>query len=362
MADASGRLSPAEGGAPPCAAQLLAAAPTPLFAIDAQGGVAHANAAAETLVNLSRAAMLGRGVEGLLGLALPEPAPVAAYDQALRLPGGRRQLADVQVAPWPERSGWRIVTLHLQSTVFPAARRGGREGGARAAAGAAAMLAHEIKNPLAGIRGAAQLLETEVAAEARSLARLIRDEVDRVAALIDRMEHFTDTRPLALSGQNIHAILTHVRALAEPGFARGIIVREHYDPSLPEVLGHRDALIQVLLNLLKNAGEALGGQGGTVFVTTAYRHGMHRRDICGGHRRPLPIEVCIIDDGPGAPGEIADQLFEAFVTSKPSGRGLGLALVHKLITDMGGLVEYAREGRPPRTVFRLLLPRAEEAA
>ena len=357
MADASGCLIAAEAEQA-AAVQLLAAAPTPLLAVDGEGRVRHANAAAETLVNLSRGAMLGRPLGDLLGHPLPGSLPVAAYDRTLRLPDGRDQQADLLVTPWSEREGWAIVALHPRPIMSPS----GRSGGGRAAAGAAAMLAHEIKNPLAGIRGAAQLLEDELDAASRPLVRLIRDEVDRVAALIDRMEHFTDTRPLALAPQNIHAILTHVRAVAEPGFVGGIAVRERYDPSLPDVLGNRDALIQVLLNLMKNAGEALAETGGAVTVTTAYRHGVHRRDGVNGRLSALPIEVCVVDDGPGAPPDIADQLFEPFVTAKPSGRGLGLALVRKLVADMGGLVEYAREGRPARTVFRLLLPRAEGVA
>jgi two-component system, NtrC family, nitrogen regulation sensor histidine kinase GlnL len=221
------------------------------------------------------------------------------------------------------------------------------------------MLAHEIKNPLSGIRGAAQLLETVVDPDHAPLTRLIRDEVDRVAELIDRMEGFTDTRPLDLAPQNIHAILEHARAVATRGFADTVRVREVYDPSLPDILGHRDSLVQVLINLLKNAAEALGSLGGTITITTAYRHGLHVRGADGEPRRSLPIEVCVIDDGPGARTDIAAHLFDPFVTSKPTGRGLGLALVQKLIADHGGLIEYAREGRPERTVFRILLPRVE---
>jgi two-component system nitrogen regulation sensor histidine kinase GlnL len=224
------------------------------------------------------------------------------------------------------------------------------------------MLAHEIKNPLSGIRGAAQLLETGVDDQARALTRLIRDEVDRITALIDRMEGLGDTRPLELAPQNIHAILDHARQVAVQGFPPSIRMREVYDPSLPPVLGHRDSLVQVLINLLKNAAEALGPLGGTITLTTAYRHGVRMLTDKGDGRRSLPIEVCVVDDGPGAPSGLAEHLFDPFVTSKPSGRGLGLALVQKLVVDQGGIVEYAREGRPERTVFRLMLPRAERGS
>jgi len=347
------------------AAELLAAMPTPLLAIDSEGVIREANAAAEALLLLSRTAMIGMEIEHAIGQNLrsvPAETPVAAYDQEVLLPGGRSQRADLLVSPWPERAGWRLVTLHLHPSAGRIARRSGHDGGRLTAAGAAAMLAHEIKNPLSGISGAAQLLETSVDEDARGLTTLIREEVDRIAALIDRMEGFADTRPLELSPQNIHAILDHARSVSINGFPSTVRLREVYDPSLPPVLGHRDSLVQVLINLLKNAAEALGPLGGTITLTTAYRHGMRMMSEKGDGRRSLPIEVCVIDDGPGAPHDLAEHLFDPFVTSKPSGRGLGLALVQKLVVDQGGIVEYAREGRPERTVFRLLLPRAESAS
>jgi len=227
------------------------------------------------------------------------------------------------------------------------------------AAAAASLLAHEIKNPLSGIRGAAQLLQSGAGPEQTELTRLITGEVDRIAGLIDRMEGLSDTRPRPNEGLNIHTVLGHARDVARAGFAEGRIIRELYDPSLPDVLGNRDGLVQVLLNLLKNAAEATG-EGGTITLTTAYRHGvtittLNRRS----ERMALPIEFCVIDDGPGAPEGLAPHLFDPFITSKAAGSGIGLALVDKLVTGMGGIVEYAREGTPERTVFRVLLPRAQ---
>ncbi|WP_254602085.1 two-component system sensor histidine kinase NtrB [Sphingomonas bacterium] len=347
------------------ATELFSAMPTPLLAVDEAGLIQEVNAAAEQLLVLSRAALAGVSVHDAIGYELNPTAvetPLVAYGEELVLPGGRGQRADVLIAPWPERAGWSIIALHAQSSAASIARRSRHGSGTLTAAGAAAMLAHEIKNPLSGIRGAAQLLESGLNDEAQALTRLIRDEVDRIAALIDRMEGFTDTRPLETSAQNIHAILGHARSVATTGLPGNVKVQERYDPSLPHVLVHRDSLVQVLINLIKNAAEALGPHGGEIVLTSAYRHGVGTVTERGGQRRSLPIEVCVIDDGPGAPADLAEHLFDPFITSKPTGRGLGLALVHKLIADQGGIVEYAREGRPERTVFRILLPRAPRAA
>ncbi|PTQ10249.1 two-component sensor histidine kinase [Sphingomonas oleivorans] len=345
----------------PALSELFAALPAPLLTIDGAGQVIDANPAAENLLNLSRAAITGRSIEEMIGhplTSVSNDAPFAAYDIDIVLPVGRPQRADIMVAPLPERQGWRLVVVHGHPPGHMIGRRSGREGGTLTAIGAAAMLAHEIKNPLSGIRGAAQLLEASADPDSRDLTRLIRDEVDRVAALIDRMEGFTDTRPIELGPQNIHAILAHAREVALQGFAKGFAIRELYDPSLPPVMGHRDSLVQILINLLKNAAEAMKSEGGTITLKTAYRHGVRMRMEQGAGHRSLPIEVSVIDEGPGAPPEIEEHLFDPFVTSKRSGGGLGLALVEKLVADHGGMVEYAREGMPPHTVFRLLLPRA----
>ena len=346
----------------PQAGELIAALPIALFVIDPDSVVSDANVAAEILLNLSKVAIIGRPLAELLGSGLPQPAgdsPFAAYDFEIGMPGARRQRVDLVAAPLPDRAGWRIVTIHGRARAHIAGRWSEREGGTMSAVGAAAMLAHEIKNPLSGIRGAAQLLESTVDESGQSLTGLIRDEVDRVTALIDRMEGFTDTRPLELAPQNIHAILDHARGVALQGFARNVLIREVYDPSLPPVFGNRDALIQVFINLMKNAVEAMRENGGTaITLTTAYRHGVSMVKQGSDQRMSLPIEICVIDDGPGAPPEIAEHLFDPFVTTKKSGSGLGLALVDKLVADQGGIVEYAREGSPPETKFRVLMPRA----
>ncbi|WP_419828201.1 two-component system sensor histidine kinase NtrB [Sphingomonas sp.] len=363
MAHAGRRLTPpgrrgdADG---PAAAELLAALPTAILVIDEEGLVRDCNPAAETLLNLARAGIVDAPITAMIGhslTALAPDQPIAAYDLAMTLPGARPYSGDMAVSPLPDRAGWRIVAIHGHASHDLGARLADRRGRALPAAAAAAMLAHEVKNPLSGIRGAAQLLESGADAGQAALTRLIRDEVDRIARLIDRMEGLTDTRTRALEPLNIHTVLGQVRELAAAGFAAGMTIRELYDPSLPDVMGNRDALVQILVNLLKNAAEA-AGRHGAITLRTAYRQGLSVARLGGGDRLALPIELAVIDDGPGVPEGIAAHMFDPFVTSKRDGTGLGLALVEKLVEEMGGIVQYRRDAGC--TVLRLLLPRARD--
>ena len=231
-------------------------------------------------------------------------------------------------------------------------------GAARSVTGLAAMLAHEIKNPLSGIRGAAQLLEQTVDSDEIPLARLIREETDRIVHLIDRVEVFGDERPMEREPINIHVVLDRVKLLARNGVAQGIAFSEEYDPSLPPVYGNRDQLIQVFLNLVKNASEALERtQKPEIKISTAFRPGI-RISVTGvSERISLPLEIVIEDNGPGVPPDIMPFLFDPFVTTKMHGSGLGLPLVAKIVGDHGGVIDC--DSKPGRTRFRILLPVAK---
>ncbi len=351
------------------AGELLAGLAVPVMMVRPDGTISMANIAAEAALNVSQAALEERGwgaafgqnsmVEALVARARDDASSCAAYDVTLTPVYGRPFRADILVNPVSEMDGWLTVALQLRSVATMVDRQLQRQGAARSAEGVAQMLAHEIKNPLSGIKGAAQLLasaETE-AADRIELTDLIVTEVDRIAKLVDRLESFTDTRPMQLRPENIHELLGHVRRVAQQGFAQGMPIIERYDPSLPMVTANRDALVQVFINLLKNAAEAAGSEG-KIGIATAYRPGLKVRPAGGGSPVSLPLEVRVIDSGPGLPVSLADHVFEPFVTSKPGGSGLGLALVAKIVADHGGVIEYERGGEPEQTIFRVMLPLA----
>jgi len=345
---------------------VLNALPHPILMVGPDGKIIEANVAAESFFEVSMLLLRRHALRDLVPfgsplLALVEQvrnhgSAVNEYRVDLstpRNPGER--LVDLNVAPVPERPGHVVVMLQERTIADKMNRQLTHRGAARSVIALASMLAHEIKNPLSGIRGAAQLLEQSAADDDRTLTRLICDEADRIVKLVDRMEVFADERPVEREPVNIHVVLDRVKKLALSGFARHIKFVETYDPSLPDVLANRDQFIQVFLNLVKNAAEAIGDQpDGQIELTTAFRPGV-RLQIPGSKTRvSLPLEFCVKDNGAGVPADLMPHLFDPFVTTKPTGTGLGLALVAKIVGDHGGIIEC--ESQPRHTVFRVLMP------
>jgi two-component system nitrogen regulation sensor histidine kinase GlnL len=346
---------------------VLKSLPLAVVVIGPDAKINDANVAAEDFFEMSVALLRRHSLRDLV----PFGSPLLSLIEQVRARGGAvneykvdlgtprtpsERLVDLHVAPVPERPGHVVVMLQQRTMADKMNRQLTHRGAARSVIALAAMLAHEIKNPLSGIRGAAQLLEQSASDDDRSLTRLICEEADRIVKLVDRMEVFGDERPVEREPVNIHVVLDHVRRLAQSGFARHIRFVEEYDPSLPQVLANRDQLVQVFLNLVKNAAEAIGENAadGEIAITTAFRPGV-RLSLPGAKSKvSLPLEFCIKDNGPGVSEELMPHLFDPFVTTKPTGSGLGLALAAKIIGDHGGIIEC--ESQPRRTIFRVLMP------
>lgn len=347
--------------------QALNVLPMPVLVVGDNRSLLYANAAAEDMFQSSAVVLKRQRIDDIFSFASPVLALVEEVQRRgasvteYRLDLGSPRLAgervvDVFASPLPSQGDAVVLMLQERTIAEKMDRQLTHRGAARSITALGAMLAHEIKNPLSGIRGAAQLLEGSVPDADRLLTQLICDETDRIVKLVERVELFGDERPAERDAVNVHDVLDHVKRLAQSGFARHIRFNEIYDPSLPPVAGNRDQLVQVLLNLVKNASEAIGESAidGEITLTTAYRPGIRMQTAGSPGRIALPLEIGIRDNGAGVPADLLPHLFDPFVTTKAQGSGLGLALVAKVIGDHGGIVECESVSR--RTTFRILLP------
>jgi two-component system, NtrC family, nitrogen regulation sensor histidine kinase GlnL len=341
--------------------------PNPLLILDSEKKICNVNAAAEDFFQASSAVLERQSLKDIVPFASPvleaveyiskNGGVINEYAIGVGTPrwGGERTV-DLQTTPIADDNRFVMIMLFRRSMAHKMDSQLFHQGAARAVSSMAAMMAHEIKNPLSGIRGAAQLLEPSLDETDRPLAQLICEETDRIRDLVDQMEVFSDDRPVNRQPVNIHVVLDRVKHLIQAGAQNGETIKEEYDPSLPAVSGNHDQLVQVFLNLAKNAAEALQGTEGIreITFTTAFKPGMKLLVAGSPERVSLPLEVCVHDTGQGIAEELRPHIFDPFVTSKPQGRGLGLALVAKIVADHGGVVECLP--REVGTTFRVLLP------
>jgi len=344
---------------------LWASLPLPALLIGPTGLILDVNPPAETFLNTSAKNLIGQPLLDRLSIDAPMEdalARVHAHESPLFIAeadvttGERAPVqCALQMAPLQDSPGCVLLLISPREIAERLGRSMHVTSAAKSAIGMAEMLAHEIKNPLAGISGAAQLLAMGLGPEDLELTDLIVEETRRIVKLLEQVEQFGNLRPPARRAVNIHDALDRARRSALVGFGAQMNIVEDYDPSLPATFADNDQLMQVFLNLLKNASEASGSKGGTIRLHTFYDHSLRRRRK-DGSGSTLPLQVEIIDDGPGIPPEIASDIFEPFVSGRENGTGLGLALVSKIISDHEGWISV--DSAPGRTVFRISLPLA----
>ena len=350
---------------PPNSAALWASLPLPALIIGPAGRITEVNPPAETFLNASARSLVGQPLLDRLSIDAPMEdalARVLAHDSPLFIAEadvttGERPPVQcaLQLAPLQDSAGHILLLISPREIADRLGRAMHITSAAKSAIGMAEMLAHEIKNPLAGISGAAQLLAMGLSPEDQELTDLIVEETRRIVKLLEQVEQFGNLRPPARRAINLHDALDRARRSALVGFGAKMTISEDYDPSLPATFADPDQLMQVFLNLLKNASEAAGTKGGNIRLRTFYDHKLRRRRK-DGTGAALPLQVEIIDDGPGIPPDIAADIFEPFVSGRENGTGLGLALVSKIISDHEGWISV--DSAPGRTAFRISLPLA----
>ena len=347
--------------------RLWASLPVPGFLVDPGNLVAEVNPAAEDFLNMSARGLRGQPVLDVLVIDAPlEDAlsRVRAREGSLSISDadiGTGQMAPVQcnldIAPMADMPGFLLLIFQPRQLADRLGRAKSAKTAAKSAIGMAEMLAHEIKNPLAGITGAAQLISMNLSGDDLEMTDLIVAETRRILKLLEQVEQFGNLSLPERQAVNIHDLLDRARKSAEIGFAAHMTIIEQFDPSLPPTYVDGDQMLQVFLNLLKNASEAAGKGGGKITLRTFYDLSLRLRNKDG--TAILPLQVEIIDDGPGLPADLAEDIFEPFVSGKENGTGLGLALVSKIISDHEGWISV--DSVPGQTVFRISLPLAERA-
>jgi two-component system nitrogen regulation sensor histidine kinase GlnL len=341
--------------------------PVPAILVDENDLIADLNSAGEGFFNASAKSLAGQPVWDRLAIDAPleeafararaEGTPLFVNDVDVGT-GDRAPLqCNLQIAPLQGHPGRMLFLIAPRELAGRMTQSHSVKSAAKSAIGMAEMLAHEIKNPLAGITGAAQLLSMNLGPEDLELTDLIVNETRRIVKLLEQVEQFGNLSEPVRKAVNIHDVLDRARRSALLGFGAQMKIIEQYDPSLPLAHADPDQLLQVILNLLKNASEAAGKDGGTITLRTFFEHSFRlRRSDGSGHSLPLQIEV--IDDGPGLPEDIRGDIFDPFVSGRENGTGLGLALVSKIISDHDGWISV--NSVPGRTVFRISLPRAPQ--
>ena len=341
---------------------LWTSLPVPVLVLNADDTIADINPAAEAFLNLSAKSLRNAPLWDKVMIDAPLEdayARAAANRSSLFVndvdvgSGERAPLqCNIQFAPLQDSDDQMLMLLTPREMATHQSNKSDSERAARSAIGMAEMLAHEIKNPLAGITGAAQLLSMSLDSEDRQMTDLIVEESRRIVTLLDQVEQFGNLQSPNRQAVNIHDALDRARQSASVGFGAHMMLIEDYDPSLPDAYVDGDQLLQVLLNLIKNAAEA-GEAGGSITLHTFYDTSLRLQNGDATKGR-VPLQIEIIDDGPGLPPSIAADVFEPFISGKENGTGLGLALVGKLVADVGGLISV--NSVPGRTVFRVSLP------
>ena len=337
--------------------------PHPCFVIDKNYKIIDINSSLETHFLTSTYKLVGKKINDfvdkdslllkVINQSILNQAPVVIYDIDIYWWKKDVERFNVYSSPLEGSAKHILLVMNINPKKDRIDKKLLHQNAARSVSGLSAMLAHEIRNPLAGISGAAQLLAQNADPEDLKFTQLIQSECKRIGNLVSKFEIFGDLGPLVKSNINIHDVIEKTKDLAKAGFASHVRFLEDYDPSLPDIKGNFDQLIQVFLNLIKNASEAISENGGFIKIKTSYQSGIKILSV-NNRMEDLPISISIIDNGKGIPDDLIDKIFEPFVGTKTAGSGLGLSLVSKIIADHGGVIEC--NSFDNKTYFNLNLP------